>query len=143
MLARFAALLILMLPAIAWGEADLRVSLAAGLEYDNNVFRTSEDQTQDVLFRIGPRIRFRDERENLDYNFSYRLPYSRGFETRQDANFDQFFTGGLSYRFTPRTRSSPVLICGRSGSSMRCTARSDRIHAKRLVIEKRVLGVKR
>ncbi len=103
MLARFVALVILLLPAMAWGEADLRVSLAAGVEYDNNVFRTSDDQTQDVLFRIGPRIRFRDERENLDYNFSYRLPYSRGFETRQDASFDQFFTGGLSYRFTPRT----------------------------------------
>jgi hypothetical protein len=104
LLGRSIALVILLFPVLARGAADLRTSLSMGAEYDNNVFNNSNNPVDDVIFRIGPRIRFRDERENLDYNFSYRVPYSRGIETRQNAGFDQYFTGGFSYSLGPRTR---------------------------------------
>jgi hypothetical protein len=90
------------LPGIAWG-ADVRLALSAGTEYDNNVFRTPDDEKGDVIFRITPQIRLVEDREKLNYSLGYMLPYEIGVKYSEVRDLNHLVGGDFRYRVTPQT----------------------------------------
>lgn len=90
------------LPGIAWG-ADLRLSLAASTEYDNNVFREPEDEKGDVVFRVTPQIRVVEDREQFNYSVSYMLPYEIGVKYSEVRDLNHLVHADFRYRATPQT----------------------------------------
>jgi hypothetical protein len=90
------------LPGIAWG-ADVRLSLSASTEYDNNVFRTPDDEKSDVIFRITPQVRLVEDREKLNYSAGYMLPYEIGVRYSDVRDLNHIANGDFRYRATPQT----------------------------------------
>ena len=90
------------LPGIAWG-ADVRLSLAASSEYDNNVFRSPEDEKGDVVFRLTPRASVVEDREKFNYSVGYQLPYEIGVKYSEVRDLNHLADANFRYRATPQT----------------------------------------
>jgi hypothetical protein len=90
------------LPGIAWG-ADVRLSLGASTEYDSNVFRSPDDERDDVVFRLSPRVAVVEDREQLNYSASYSLPFEIGVNYSDVRDLNHIVDGLVSYRMTPQT----------------------------------------
>lgn len=91
-----------LLPGIAWG-ADVRLSLGASTEYDNNIFREPEDEKSDVVFRVTPQIRVVEDREQFNYSVSYMLPYEIGVKYSEVRDLNHLVHADFHYRATPQT----------------------------------------
>jgi hypothetical protein len=71
---RKVVLLGVLFPGLAWG-ADVRLSLAGAVEYDDNVTRSESNEQKDAVFRVSPQIQLVEDREKLNYSVGYMLPY--------------------------------------------------------------------
>src|SRR5262245_49656874 len=91
-----------LLPGLALG-ADVRLSLGASTEYDNNVFRTPDDGKGDVVFRVTPQIRVVEDREKLNYSVGYMLPYEIGVKYSEVRDLNHLVGADFRYRATPQT----------------------------------------
>ena len=95
-------LLGMLFPGLAWG-ADVRLSIAGAVEYDNNVLRSDSNKQDDAVFRVAPQIRLVEDREQLNYSVGYQMPYEIGV-TNQDVNdLNYIADANFSYRATPQT----------------------------------------
>jgi hypothetical protein len=93
----------LLLPGIA-GAAEVRLSLAGSSEYDSNVFRTPDEEQDDVIFRLTPTISLVEDREKLNYSATYSFPYEIGVKYSNDvSDFNHFANATVNYRATPQT----------------------------------------
>lgn len=74
------------LPALS---AELEFSGAGEVEYDDNVFRTNEDEDDDVLFRLRPGVRIYEDRgDDLNFSVGYTAPIE--FSVENSSEFDEF-----------------------------------------------------
>lgn len=71
----------MMLMASSTYAGEVELSLEGRIGGDSNVFRSSEDETDDGTFDISPRIAVRDANDDLDYAFSYQPTHRSFFET--------------------------------------------------------------
>jgi hypothetical protein len=90
------------LPGIAWG-ADVRLSLGASTEYDNNIFRASSDKKSDVVFRVTPQVAVVEDREQFNYSVSYMLPYEIGVKYSEVRDLNHLVGANFHYQATPQT----------------------------------------
>jgi hypothetical protein len=91
-----------LLPGIAWG-ADVRLSIAGSAEYDDNVFRSSSDRKDDVVFRVVPRVSVVEDRERLNYAVGYGLPFEIGVTYSDLRDLNHLADATFRYRATPQT----------------------------------------
>ncbi|HEY8154678.1 MAG TPA: hypothetical protein VII72_11175 [Myxococcota bacterium] len=92
----------LLLPGVAWG-ADVRLSMGVSTEYDSNVFRSPNDEKNDVVFRFTPRVAVVEDREKLNYSAGYSLPYEIGVKYQDVRDLNHLVDSNFSYRLTPQT----------------------------------------
>src|SRR5262245_2400541 len=97
-------LLGLLFPGIAWG-ADVRLSLAGAVEYDDNITRAEHDRDRedDAVFRVTPGIRLVEDREKFNYQVGYTLPYEVGVQHGSINDLNQLFDANFRYRVSPQT----------------------------------------
>jgi hypothetical protein len=67
----------LVLPVLASGE-ELELELGSSVEYDSNVFRTSDNIRDDVVFRVYPAFALFRDRGDLRYRLRYMIPFEQG-----------------------------------------------------------------
>ena len=98
-----ATLLALCMATPALGS-ELSLSLGGSVEYDENVFRTEDDEEDDVLFVIRPGVRIYEERNpDVNYSLGYRVPVELSTQFPSDLNdVDQIADGSLEYRVSDR-----------------------------------------
>lgn len=82
------------------GEAVL--SLESRIGGDSNIFRQPQGKVDDGFFELVPRLRVREQREELNYNFEYVPVYETYFETSGIDGWDQGANGRVEWRATPR-----------------------------------------
>ncbi len=100
---RVSCILILVGLAAAAEAADVDLSMTTTVGYDDNVFRTDGHEDDDVTFRFGPTVRFRDITDKLSYNVSYNPVYEK-FVTYDEADYlSHFAHGALDYQLSDRT----------------------------------------
>jgi hypothetical protein len=92
----------LLLPG-ALRAGDLTFALDGSAEYDNNVFRSSEDEKQDVVFRLRPWAKLHDDRgQDLRYSLRYAVPVEFAVEHSELDDVDQDLVGDFSYHVNDR-----------------------------------------
>jgi hypothetical protein len=92
----------LLFPGLAWG-ADVRLSLAGSVEYDDNVTRAESGKEDDAIFRVSPQIRVVEDREKLNYSVGYLMPYEVGVTSSEVNDLNHFVDANVRYRATPQT----------------------------------------
>ncbi len=82
---------------------DLTFALSGSAEYDNNAFRSSQDEKQDVLFRLRPWAKLHDDRgQDLRYSLLYAVPVEFAVENSELNDVDQDLLGDFSYHVDDR-----------------------------------------
>jgi hypothetical protein len=83
--------------------ADLTFAISGQTEYDSNVFRSSEDEEDDVLFRLRPWVRVHDDRgQDLTYSLRYMVPVEFAVSNTEVDDVDQHVSGEATYQFNDR-----------------------------------------
>lgn len=83
--------------------ADLTGGLGGEVEFDSNARRTSNDEQEDVVFRISPSVELREDEGKLNYNVRYRFPWERAIEVQRIEGFRHFVNARAEYNFSERT----------------------------------------
>jgi hypothetical protein len=98
----FIVLLGLVLPGVS-GAVDLNLSADTSTQYDNNVFRSENNEENDVSFRFGPTVRVSDEESKFSYSLQYNPVYEVFIDHSDLNDLSHFASGNLSYAFSDRT----------------------------------------
>lgn len=99
------SLLLMLLPAAA-GAVDLELSGEAVAGYDDNIYRTSGNETGDALFRFTPVIGFSSQESKLGWRLRYRPTYEI-FPQHTDAdNLTHRLWGTIDYALDDKTAIS-------------------------------------
>lgn len=96
--------LLFSLPGLA-SAADLKFVLEGFTEYDSNAFRSSDDEEDDVLFRIRPSVEVSDERgQDLRYRLRYQVPFEFAADNSDELNdIDHQVFGRVDYHVSDRS----------------------------------------
>ena len=82
---------------------DLTFALDGYAEYDDNAFRSSSDEKQDVLFRLRPWARLYDDRgQDLSYSLTYAVPVEFAVDNSELNDVDQDLLGNFNYPVNDR-----------------------------------------
>lgn len=92
-----------MLPGSGWG-ADMQLGLAGAVEYDDNIYRTSVDKKDDVVFRITPKVEFIEDDGKLQWYLRYQAPWEKAIETERVDGFRHYLTANAGYHLNAHTR---------------------------------------
>ncbi|TDJ15280.1 MAG: hypothetical protein E2O66_01655, partial [Deltaproteobacteria bacterium] len=57
--------------------ADVNLSIFGETEYDDNLFRTSRGEVDDMIFRITPRTKIYDDEGKFNWSVEYWMPFER------------------------------------------------------------------
>jgi len=99
--------LILLLSVSRAGAEELGLGFTSSLEYDDNVFNTSEDSTtskeEDFVFRVGPRVTLTRDRGDFTYRVRYSVLWENFVEESGFDNFDHSLDLRGTWRLGPRT----------------------------------------
>ena len=57
--------------------ADVNLSIFGETEYDDNLFRTSKGEVDDMIFRITPRTKIYDDEGKFNWSVEYWMPFER------------------------------------------------------------------
>ncbi len=89
------------LPAFS---AELEFSANGEVEYDDNVFRREENKEDDLLFRLRPGVRVREERgDDLNFSVGYEAPIEFSLENSKELNeVDHLGDGKFNYHVNDR-----------------------------------------
>jgi hypothetical protein len=116
-LAQTAFSFFLMLLPVAAGAIDLNLSAEGVTGYDDNIYRTSRDETDDLIFRLTPTVGFSSEESKMGWSLVYRPTYEI-FAQHTDANelthdlrgeFDYILNDKTAMSLTNRYRRLEVL----------------------------------
>jgi hypothetical protein len=90
-------------PAVGWGdEIKLTPMVAVKEEYNDNLFFSSTNKASDYITTLSPGLMMQSNTERLKTAFSARIDQRLYLDyTNLDAT-DQFYTGNVSYAFTPK-----------------------------------------
>jgi hypothetical protein len=91
-----------MLPGMAWG-AELRPSISGSAEYDDNVYRSSSDRQDDIVFRVTPRLAMVEDHDKLNYSVGYSLPFEIGVNSSDLRDLNHQADASFRYRLSPQT----------------------------------------
>ena len=93
-----------LLAPLSASATDLTLGLGAFVDYDTNVFRTTENEEDDVLFKLLPSIKIHEDRgQDFNYHARYRMPVEFSVNNSQELNdIDHFGDVGVSYHPTDR-----------------------------------------
>ncbi len=89
-------------PAAARGEAELRVSLSAGGEYDSNVFRRADNEKEDLGARVSTDLEVRGEEPQVRYRATYRPSYVKYIERNTTDDVDHLANANVTARLSNR-----------------------------------------
>jgi len=88
-------LLALVVAAPAAFGADLSLSLGGAVEYDDNVFRRSEGEEDDILFRLQPGVRIEEEHgEDLNFSVGYSIPFEFALDFNDELRDEDHIADG-------------------------------------------------
>src|SRR5262245_20834675 len=102
---------ILVLALAAWAlgvpgvakAGDLTFGIDGSTEYDSNVFRTSEKEDDDVIFRIRPFARLHEDRgQDFTYGMMYSLPVEFAVQHSDLNDVDQWLSADGNYHLNDR-----------------------------------------
>jgi hypothetical protein len=84
--------------------ADLTVRVDGIIEYDDNVFRDSRDEDDDVLFRLRPGVKVHEDRgEDLRWSLDYEVPFEFAADHGDELDdIDHRAGGRFTYRANER-----------------------------------------
>ncbi len=71
-------------------------------EYNDNIFLTERDETDDFIATISPGLELTERTERLDTRLSARIDDIIYYDNNELNSVDQDYTGRLRYRMTPR-----------------------------------------
>lgn len=91
----------LVLSAASVDAREALLSVESRVGGDSNVFRSIDDEVDDGFFEFAPRIGIREQRDELNYDFSYSPVYETFFETDNIDGWDHGVNGALMWRSTP------------------------------------------
>jgi len=102
-------ILVLALVACALGfpgvlrAAEATFAIDGATEYDSNVFRSHQDEKDDVVFRLRPWVQLAEPRgQDLSYSLTYGLPVEFAVDHTQIDSIDQELAGNASYHVNDR-----------------------------------------
>ena len=89
------------LPVLA---ASLEFSAGGEVEYDNNVFRSEENEQDDVLFRLRPGVRvYEDHGDDLNFSAGYEAPVELSVDYSDELDdVDHIGVGNFNYHANDR-----------------------------------------
>jgi hypothetical protein len=92
-----------MLPGTGWG-ADLQLGLAGSAEYDTNVLRSSNDEKDDFVFRVIPKVSFIEDEGKFHWDLRYQMPWETAIETDRVQGLRHFLDVGANHHVNQRTQ---------------------------------------
>ncbi|HEU4417513.1 MAG TPA: hypothetical protein VFT55_01165 [Planctomycetota bacterium] len=89
-----------MLPGVM-RAGDVTFSFDGSTEYDSNVYRSSSNEKDDMLFRFRPAVRLHDDRgQDLRYSLQYAIPIELAVTYSDLNDVDQDVIGDFNYHAT-------------------------------------------
>jgi predicted porin len=107
------------LPALS---AELEFSGAGDVEYDDNIYRASENKQDDILIRLRPGVRIYEDRgDDLSYSVGYQAPIEFAIDAGSDYDEVDHIGDG---RFTYHVNDQLELFANEHYGYLRSTVRS-------------------
>ncbi|MDJ0789512.1 MAG: hypothetical protein QNK05_22190, partial [Myxococcota bacterium] len=94
----------LLLVGVGASARELTLEVQTDAIYDDNIFSTSGDKTDDFYFRLAPRIGVEESRGKLQWLLQYTPSYNVYATERDLDGFDHDVRAQVSYRLGPRTQ---------------------------------------
>ncbi len=84
--------------------ADMTMSMEGVADYDDNAFRSSDNEEEDVLFRLRPEVRLHEDRgEDVRYSLRYAVPFEFAVDNGEQLDdIDHQADGRLTYHVNDR-----------------------------------------
>jgi hypothetical protein len=96
-----------LLPSVAVAE-ELDLGLFGSVEYDDNLFNSSDEETDDVVLRAGPIIGLGRPQGSLTYDLRYEPRYEAFVDQSGLDDWDHAAFGRVRWQFAPTTALSVV-----------------------------------
>ena len=82
---------------------DLVFEPEVSVEFDDNVFSSSSEEFEDVIYRARPRVRVEDEDGSFQYTFSYQPSFEAFARADGISNWEHSVRWTGEWRLSPRT----------------------------------------
>ncbi|MCH7709327.1 MAG: hypothetical protein IH884_12630, partial [Myxococcales bacterium] len=84
--------------------ADAKLSIAGEVEYDDNVFRSTENEDSDVVFRITPRTKIYEDEGKFNWSIEYWMPFEQALDNSDIDDLNHFVTAISKYDISRTTK---------------------------------------